>query len=199
MAGIDAQLDIYQQQFLDTLVKYEGQIVLYVIKPAAFEFIFHTQPNYYKSVMVALLYFYKFVRLYNRGDRSNPFYVLAFAALAINFIDNVFLNILSYGFLFSDKEAIGILYSVMGYCIAANSDIVRSTTGLVAISCSADIFWLSLHDNVGNLVQYNEICKYIESHRTIYMFLKLRAEIAEFIDTSMRWVMGFRAPGENLD
>jgi len=199
MAGIDAQLDIYQQQFLDTLVKYDAQLVLYVIKPAVFEFIFHTQPDYYKSALVALLYFYKFMRLYNRGDRGNPFYVLAFAALALNFIDNAFLNILSYGFLFSDTESVGLLYSIATYSISANSGTLISTTALVGATCASDILWLSLHDNVGNLVQYNIICRYIESHRTIYMLLQLRGEIAKFIDTSMTWLMGFRAPGGHID
>lgn len=196
MAGIDAQLDIYQEQFLHTVVKYESQIVLYLIKPTAFEFIFHAQPTYYKSVMVALMYFYKFIRLYNRGDRGNPFYVLAAAALMLNFTDNAFLNILSYGFLFSDTESLGLLYSLGTYCISANSDVLVSTAALTAVTCTSDILWLSLHNNVGNLVQYNELCKYIESHRTIYILLKLRAELAEFIDTSMKWVMGFREPGD---
>jgi hypothetical protein len=195
MAGIDVQLDIYQQQILDNLIKYDAQLVLYLIKPAAFEFIFHAQPTYYKSVMVALMYFYKFIRLYNRGDRGNPFYVLAAAALVLNFTDNAFLNILSYGFLFSDTESLGIMYSLGTYCIAVNSDIVVSTAALTAVTCASDILWLSLHNNVGNLVQYNEICKYIESHRVIYILLKLRAEIAEFIDTSMTRTMGFRTPG----
>ena len=132
MAGIDAQLDIYQEQFLHTVVKYESQIVLYLIKPTAFEFIFHAQPTYYKSVMVALMYFYKFIRLYNRGDRGNPFYVLAAAALMLNFTDNAFLNILSYGFLFSDTESLGLLYSLGTYCISANSDVLVSTAALTA-------------------------------------------------------------------
>ena len=145
------------------------------------------------------MYFYKFIRLYNRGDRGNPFYVLAFAALALNFIDNLFLNILSYGFLFSDTESVGLLYSIATYSISANSDTLISTTALVASTCASDILWLSLHDNVGNLVQYNELCKYIESYRTISIFLKLRAEIAQFIDTSMAWTMGFRTPGTHHD
>jgi hypothetical protein len=199
MAGIDAQLDIYQQEFLDILIKYDAQLLLYVIKPAAFEFIFHTQPQYYKSALVGLMYFYKFIRLYNRGDRGNPFYVLAIAAFALNFVDNACLNILSYGFLFSETEFVGLLYSIATYSISANSGTTVSTTALVAATCATDVIRLSLHDNIGNLVQYNEICKYIESYRTISIFMKLRAEIAQFIDTSMAWIMGFRAPGEHND
>jgi hypothetical protein len=190
MAGVDEALDRCTNYFIEIIKPYESYITLYVAKPIFFEYIFHTQHYQYKSYIIAALFFEKFLRQYAAGDRGSLFYVLGFAAMYINLLTNPYMNILSYGFLFSDNEVFSMCLSATTYVISQHYSPDASIQALILYTVLNDAALYSLYKSVDASTTANQLIEHIHSHTLHKKATELYTNINTYVYLSMLWYMG---------
>jgi len=190
MAGVDEALDYCTNYVIDAIKPYESHITLYVAKPIFFAYLFHTPSNPYKSYILAALFFEKFLRHYTAGDRGSPYYILSIVALFFDFIENPYLNMLSFGFLFSDNELFSILLGISTYIISQYHSVQASTSTLIIYTTLNDAALYTLYMSVDAPDAIHKLIAHIHSHTLAKKSATLYTNLTSYLYLCMLWWMG---------
>jgi len=190
MAGVDEALDRCTNYFIDIIKPYESYVTLYVAKPIFFTCLFHTPPNPYKGYILAGLFFEKFLRHYTAGDRGSPYYVLSIVALFFDLITQPFLNILSFGFLFSDNEIFSISLGLSSYFISQYHSPHAAATSLIIYTALNDAALYTLYMSVECPDSARQLTAHIHTHTLVKKTNQLYTNLTTYLYLCMLWWMG---------